>query len=1026
MENIPTYSISQVDCLRDLVTSDLAFVVTGNENFFFAVRHQLDIPWSASWEDWNVLVYDWDTVIVPEAATVLLPLELKICERGLPCSLELRGEPLSAIKVTDQGAITCILDAGCTGVTLKSLNISCQDGGRKLSVVTMRGTKLSVLDSSFRSCSSMTDGALVQGYDKARVDIVNSDFEGLHSSGFGGAVSALGSILSIKNSRFVNCSSNSGGGAIWSFAYHDCLPPHSSTSVRSYSTYTRIVGCLFDSCSTKAAGGALLADSNVGYSEVLQVLEIDIAYTKFNKCAGQAEGGAIRLMGADVVAYLDFTEISGCYSLTMGGGISASYNASLSLSNSILKDNIAAGLGGGALHLNNSFSSVFNTTSTNSSAVNGGGGALMWQGTVSAGPGICPIGMGGASAACAPNDCEWTTCEPCIEGKFQPFFRGKECLDCPAGTYSDALSSPSCAACMAGQYSSAVGAHRCDLCGEGLYSGAGASVCSICVVGIYKNSTYVSQNHSTEVSLCKAESSRNGTIGRLSETGSYGNNEKMYWILAPESAKEIILTFSVFDTSLWSDVVEVYSCFNRSDLNRLHLNSSCTLLGRFSGSTLPNPVTSTTGFMLVVFTSDNRNLKTSHGWKAFYQAMGNSSKTSTRSYHELKTALQGMVLFLGSQAWKHDLDASQRTKSRFSFLETKWNQNLRAQSNSSYSMKTEESVHILVTAETIQGKGRQSPIPIAHAEPIIRADIASLFPLMKLDGQHLMTMGDEGSIRKEIMPISRIPIMPSKNESSEGNRSAEEQSMLQELYSVSLTTHEELCSFHQILMKQMGASSAKEMVSIVLGLEELANPRNGRNEKASSHGSANFHRRASKVSSRSVQDTLPVPSTSQDSFEEASPSGKVQNILTELSYSHKSAQRPSKSFGIKTNLLYLPRRMQLRALDNSSAALFNQFCGANNSARYGPCLASDYKRLYISGNNASMYSGVPIVLTVMKKDAYNQTMKSDSSSLLIAKSSQGDSRLPDPAVSFVGGSLAGLQSGAAEFLFGIKPTATST
>ena len=103
-------------------------------------------------------------------------------------------------------------------------------------------------------------------------------------------------------------------------------------------------------------------------------------------------------------------------------------------------------------------------------------------------------------------------------------------------------------------------------------------------------------------------------------------------------------------------------------------------------------------------------------------------------------------------------------------------------------------------------------------------------------------------------------------------------------------------------------------------------------------------------------------------------------------------------------------------------------CRRGNTAIYGQFIASDFKRFEHSKSIGSVYAGLPFAVALVKKDAYNQTIASDSSSVLqasltldgITKSSD-DSTL-NGTFSILGNNLGRLQKGVALFQFAIKPT----
>ncbi|MEO0038519.1 MAG: hypothetical protein RIQ59_1730 [Bacteroidota bacterium] len=97
-----------------------------------------------------------------------------------------------------------------------------------------------------------------------------------------------------------------------------------------------------------------------------------------------------------------------------------------------------------------------------------------------------------------------------------------------------------------------------------------------------------------------------GTFSDGSGTDKYANNSNCVWLIQPTNAKTVTLNFTAFDTELNYDGVVVYD----------GSNNTAPVLGRFSGTTLPPAVTSTTGNMYVEFLSDEA--LRSNGWTANY------------------------------------------------------------------------------------------------------------------------------------------------------------------------------------------------------------------------------------------------------------------------------------------------------------------------------------------------------------------------------------------------------------------------
>ena len=101
----------------------------------------------------------------------------------------------------------------------------------------------------------------------------------------------------------------------------------------------------------------------------------------------------------------------------------------------------------------------------------------------------------------------------------------------------------------------------------------------------------------------------------------------------------------------------------------------------------------------------------------------------------------------------------------------------------------------------------------------------------------------------------------------------------------------------------------------------------------------------------------------------------------------------------------------------------------HNNVAYGPCLATTYKRLELSGlptADAPGYAGVDMELVVFKQDAYGQTVTTDSASSLQVFSARGGARgANDGSVSFLGSIISVFEEGRALFSIAAKPTFAS-
>jgi Zn-dependent metalloprotease len=114
---------------------------------------------------------------------------------------------------------------------------------------------------------------------------------------------------------------------------------------------------------------------------------------------------------------------------------------------------------------------------------------------------------------------------------------------------------------------------------------------------------------STQNTYCTGSTTlttQNGTFNDGSGGNQYANNSDCSWLIQPPSATSITLSFSAFNTEQNNDGVIVYD----------GANNTASVLGQFSGTSLPSSVTSTGGSMYVEFLSDPA--LRANGWIANY------------------------------------------------------------------------------------------------------------------------------------------------------------------------------------------------------------------------------------------------------------------------------------------------------------------------------------------------------------------------------------------------------------------------
>ena len=640
------FARAQTSCFR----SD-QFCHAGQLQDLQGVTIPRDVTWpTAGWPNWLVIFFDWDILLLNKNWTNTVSTGVALCTSFFPCSLYIRGAPEGAIDVTGSGYISCLASSGCFQVVVEGVVFSCRERDNTISVFKIQGSTLNVSSTSFIGCSSETDGGAIQSYDMANVSIVSCHFQDIQSNGFGGAIAAFGSNMVIIDSGFTNCSSLSGGGAVWASAFQGCYG-----STEPSSTILHIESCLFNGCTTSGFGGAVFANAAAA-TPSNEALDVTIQGTMFVKCRAGGDGGALQISGSQVVALVKSARFYYCTSESSGGAISASDYSSIALIGCGINRSVANGLGGGAIHIAQSFFLSYNVSIRHNSAPFGGGGVLFWQLSVRPASHGCPLGTINANVTCplaisssVPSKCIVGTCVQCPAGTYQPNQNGSECVSCQFGSFSGVVGATTCSSCPLGTFSNIVGANSsgfcekcspgtfadsqglsscfscsdgkytsvpgslsCTSCKVGFYSGYNAAWCSACISGIYTGPAYLSQQSAFKFSQCPPQTAENGTIGRLSRDGNY-SREWMFWVLAPTNASNIYLEFVTFNTTQGHGFVDLYACSNISCLSY-----SSYELSSISGSILPVSITCPSGVMLIIWRSDG---STKMGrWSATYQS----------------------------------------------------------------------------------------------------------------------------------------------------------------------------------------------------------------------------------------------------------------------------------------------------------------------------------------------------------------------------------------------------------------------
>ena len=105
-----------------------------------------------------------------------------------------------------------------------------------------------------------------------------------------------------------------------------------------------------------------------------------------------------------------------------------------------------------------------------------------------------------------------------------------------------------------------------------------------------------------------------GTFNDGSGNGDYLENQSCTWIIEPSGASYVTLSFTAFDTETNYDYVKVYDSYDNYN--------NGTYLARLSGHSIPSPITSNTGMMIVTFITDE--YVNYSGWTANYISNGTS------------------------------------------------------------------------------------------------------------------------------------------------------------------------------------------------------------------------------------------------------------------------------------------------------------------------------------------------------------------------------------------------------------------
>ena len=304
----------------------------------------------------------------PEAYNIL-EYRIVLCTAYYPCSLLLKGQgALWTLSRVGNGSISCLTGNGCTDVSLQSITLLCEEQASSTSTIENEGALLNIRETTFSSCSSLSDGGVVRCYGTgSALNIRSSVFYESRSAGSGGAISAVGCSVTITNSTFQDCFSMLGGGAI-SANQFQC---YGSTNVVLTSVFINF--SLFKKCGSQGDGGALQISSSISSAHVVS--------THFSGCWSDASGGAVSLID-HAMLFLANSSLIENHALDYGGGISGTQSSTSRILNTVFARHYVDRIGGGALFASDSYLMLEGVSCIENRADSGGGGAIFWDGAI--------------------------------------------------------------------------------------------------------------------------------------------------------------------------------------------------------------------------------------------------------------------------------------------------------------------------------------------------------------------------------------------------------------------------------------------------------------------------------------------------------------------------------------------------------------------------------------------------------------------------------------------------------------------
>lgn len=283
-------------------------------------------------------------------------------------SITLTNSKMTGNSATSNGGAISMGGSSGNSLTLTNSMFSNNTSGASGGVLIGNSTiSLNVVDCTFANNTAVTQGgAFFMG--AGTVDIKTSSFTGnktTSASGVGGAISiATGAVYTISGSMFTGNTSGGSGGAI-------------TAAATSVATSLSISNSILNNNTSVTNGGAINMSTTVAGST------LDIKTSTLSGNSG-ASGGALYVSAATTT--ITESTLHSNSATAGGGGIGTATTAQVTLTNSTVSGNSAAGTGGGGgIRIGGAGSLTLNlTTITNNSATNAtgkGGGVFLNSGS---------------------------------------------------------------------------------------------------------------------------------------------------------------------------------------------------------------------------------------------------------------------------------------------------------------------------------------------------------------------------------------------------------------------------------------------------------------------------------------------------------------------------------------------------------------------------------------------------------------------------------------------------------------------